>query len=513
MNVLLAVPVLLPVLAAGSAMVLARFRLTSLLLGPVILLAVLGTAIALLVLADQHGPLVVQVGDWPVPIGITLVADRLSALLLVVSTVVTLAVLLFALGQRVTETRYRVFVPVFHPSYLLLVAGINLAFLAGDLFNLFVAIEMMLAASYVLITLDPTTVRVIAGMTYTVSSLTSSLLFLTAIGLVYAATGTVNLADLSAKLAALPVGLRAALALLLLVVFGIKAAMVPLHFWLPDSYPTAPAPITAVLAALLTKVGVYAMLRTQTLLFPRPDFWPLLLVLALATMAVGIMGAIAQDDINRMLSFILVSHIGFLLLGLALFNVAGLTGAILYMIHHITALAAMFLVSALIVWRAGTSAMREMGGLVRTDPGLAALFSLPAMSLAGLPPLSGFVAKFALLRASVDAAAVLTYTLAVAAVLTSLLTLYALGRAWSRIFWGEPRGASAGREAPDKLKARTWMSSPLLPGATAVLVASGVLVAVLAGPLTGLSQRAAADLANPQQYRSAVLGGERDGGP
>ena len=175
-----------------------------------------------------------------------------------------------------------------------------------------------------------------------------------------------NLADLAGRVATLPAGLQTVLALMLLVVFGIKAAMVPLHFWLPDSYPNAPAPVAALFAGLLTKVGFYALLRTQTLLFPQDEPWTLMLVLAVATMLVGALGALAQNDINRLLSFLLVSHIGFMLFGLAVFDARGLSGATLYAAHHITVLATLFLVSGLITRRTGTVALDRMGGLVRT---------------------------------------------------------------------------------------------------------------------------------------------------
>ena len=241
----------------------------------------------------------------------------------------------------------------------MLAAGISLAFLTGDLFNLFVAFEVMLVASYVLLTLDGGGAQVRAGMTYVVVSLLASVLFVTAVGLVYAATGTVNMADAADRMAELPQGVRVALGLTLLVVFGIKAAIFPLFSWLPDSYPTAPSPVTAVFAGLLTKVGVYAILRTQTLLFPGEGaIAAVLLVLAVLTMVVGILGALVQDDLERLLSFTIVSHIGYMLLGLGLYSVAGLAGAILYTVHHIVVQTTLFLVAGLVERREGTSSHR-----------------------------------------------------------------------------------------------------------------------------------------------------------
>ena len=234
-------------------------------------------------------------------------------------------------------------------------------------------------------------------MTYVVISLLASVLFLTALALVYAATGTVNMADLAGRIAELPSGVRAGLRLLLLVVFGIKAALFPLFFWLPDSYPTAPTPVTAVFAGLLTKVGVYAIIRTQTLLFPAEAGRPtLILVIAGATMVVGVFGAIAQDDIKRILSFHIVSQIGYMVMGLGLFTVAGLAGAVFYIVHHIVVKTTLFLVGGLIEHAGGSSRLTRLGGMVATAPLLAVLFLLPALSLAGIPPFSGFRRQVAL---------------------------------------------------------------------------------------------------------------------
>lgn len=503
-----ALPVLLPILGAGLTLLpLPHAVVRALSTG--VLTVVLVCEAALLVLADTRGPQALHVGGWPAPLGITLVADRLSALLLTVSTLVALAVLVFAIGQGSAGDRPRS-AGIFHLAYLLLVTGVSLAFLSGDLFNLFVAFEVMLAASYVLITLDADESRTRAGMTYTIVSLTSSLLFLSLIALVYAATGTVTLAQLGPRLAELPDGLRGAFALLLLTVLGIKTAIIPMHFWLPDSYPTAPAPITAVLAALLTKVGVYALLRTQTLLFPRTDVWTLLACAAIITMIVGILGAIAQDDLNRLLSFTLVSHIGFMLFGLALFDTRGLTGSILYVVHHIVVQAALFLAAGLVVGRTGTSALHRMTR--RPPPGVlvVALFAVPAMSLSGIPPFSGFIAKLALLQAGVAQGGPAAYALAAAALLTSLLTLYAMTRVWTAAFTARaPDHDEAPPPKPDIRTARTSGTGRLMPAAAAGMTVAGLAIAVCAGPLAGLGERAAEDLLHPHAYRSAVLGGAR----
>jgi multicomponent Na+:H+ antiporter subunit D len=502
---LLTLPVLLPMLGAALTIVGSRSAALQRAVGIVVLAVVAVLAGVLLVATDQRGPIVAELGGWPAPVGIALVADRLSALLLLVSTLVTLAVLVYAIDQRIADYGRATASTTFHPMYLMLCAGVSLAYLTGDLFTLFVAFELMLTASYVLITRRTGASRIRAGMTYVTVSLLSSLLFLTAVAMVYAATGTVNLADLAGRVGELPPGMATVLAMMLLVVFGIKAAMVPLHFWLPDSYPNAPGPVAALFAGLLTKVSFYALLRTQTLLFPRDEPWTLLLVLSVATMLVGVLGALAQNDLNRLLSFLLVSHIGFLLFGLAVFDAAGTSGAALYAAHHITVLATLFLVSGLITRRTGTVALDQMGGLMRVAPGLAVLFAIPALTLAGVPPTAGFVAKLALLQAGA-ASSTATQVVAGVVILASLLTLYALVRVWVRVFWGEPQPPVPDADPTDEVTVGTAGSSVPMYAATGGLVAVSLAIALFAGPLAGMTARAGVDLMDREPYRVAVLG-------
>ncbi|MCV2491059.1 Na+/H+ antiporter subunit D [Geodermatophilus sp. YIM 151500] len=432
-------PVLLPLLGAAASLVLGRYPRAQRLLSLAVLGAVLAVSVTLLLLADADGAVAVAAGGWPVPQAIMLVVDRLSALMLVVATTVALGVLVFAVGQGVTDTAAQAPVSIFHPTFLVLVAGVGFAFLAGDLFNLYVGFEVLLTASYVLLTLGGSARRIRGGITYVVVSLLGSLLFLAAIGLVYAATGTVNMAQLSFRLAELDDGTRTMLNCLLLTAFGIKAAVFPLSAWLPDSYPTAPAPVTAVFAGLLTKVGVYAIIRTQTLLFPGAGLVDDLLLLgALATMLVGILGAVAQVDLRRLLSFTLVSHIGYMVFGVALSTVAGLAGAIFYVVHHITIQTSLFLVAGLVERKGGSTSVNRLGGLAAASPVLATLFLVPALNLAGIPPLSGFLGKLGLLQAGVEAGGVLPALLVAGSVVTSLLTLLAVSRVWTRAFWRPP---------------------------------------------------------------------------
>jgi multicomponent Na+:H+ antiporter subunit D len=473
----------------------ARHRNVQRIIGIVTLSVTTVASIAILVHADQHGPAAAFMGGWSAPVGIALVADRLTGLMLVAASPVLLAVLVFAIGQPGTEKEQ----PAFHPVYLVLAAGIGLSFLTGDLFNMFVAFEMMLTASYVLITIGGRADQVRTGMTYVVINLIASILFVSVVGLLYSATGTVNMADLAGRMSELPHGVRLAFALLLFVTFGIKAAVFPLFFWLPDSYPSAPTAVTAVFAGLLTKVGVYCIIRTQTLIVS-PGDRPAGFILAIAalTMVVGVLGAIAQNDIKRILSFHIVSQVGYMILGLGLFTVAGIGAAILYVLNQIVLKSTLLLTAGMVDHNAGSSRLSEIGGLARRFPIVGWLFLLPALSLAGVPPFSGFVAKLSVVEAGFGDDAWLVVG---AALVVSVLTLYSVTKIWGGAFWGEVEVVSV---PSDPTTARFGGTVPML-GATAALVVASLAFAVLAGPLLDLCQRAAVELLEPSAYIRAVL--------
>ncbi len=433
--------------------------------------------IALIVLftVDAGGSVTVAVGGWEAPLGITLVADRFSALMLSVSAAALFGVLAFAVGQRDTDEGF----PAFHAVYQALAAGVALAFLTGDLFTLFVAFEIMLTASYVLITHRAGAEQVRATMTYVVVGLVASGLFLLGIGFVYAATGTVNLAELSARMGDIDPAVRTALGWLFFMVFGIKAAIFPLFFWLPDSYPTAVTPVTAIFAGLLTKVGVYAIVRTQTLLFPlEAPSTPILLIAGL-TMVVGVLGAISQGDIKRILSFHIVSQIGYMIMGLGFFTVAGIAAAIVFIVHQVIVKTVMFLVGGLVESASGTGRLKEVTGVLHRFPVIALLFLPAALSLAGLPPFSGFVGKLALIQAGFDAG---RWMVVGVSLLASLLTLFSMTKIWSAAFWGAPT---------PNLRRRP---SSVMVAATAGLVGLSLLIGLAGQPLIEIATRAASDL-------------------
>ncbi len=492
MNALVPLPIVLPLLGAAVSILLGRSRTVQRILSITILTSVTIVSAVLLLAVDRDGPLVVQAGGWDAPLGITLVADRLSTIMLTIGSVMLLSVLVYAIGQPGAERNHVGFQSV----YLVLAAGVASSFLTGDLFNLFVSFEIMLTASYVLLTLGGGRAQVRSGMTYVVISLLASALFIAALALIYTATGTVNMADLAEAMRTLPTGLQGAFAVLLVGVFGIKAGVFPLFFWLPDSYPTAPSAVTAVFAGLLTKVGVYAIIRTQTLLFDsiaRPA--TLLLFIAGATMLVGVLGAIAQDDVKRILSFHIVSQIGYMVFGLALFTVSGIAAAIFYIIHHIIVKTTLFLAGGLIEHVGGSSRLSRLGGMVTSAPAVAIVFLIPALSLAGIPPLSGFVTKFAIIQAGVGAG---EHAVVGVSLLVSLLTLFSMTKIWSGVFWNPATDTE--RTAVDQQPSPALMMIP-----TAALVILSLAVAVYAGPLVELAERAAADLLEPSRYIDAVL--------
>jgi len=486
----------LPLLGAAVSMLCRRSITAQRAISLSVLGVVLVLSVALLHAADTDGPVVARIGGWSPSFGISYVVDRAAGLMLVISAITLVAVLVFAIGERAGATSS----PVFHPVYLVLAAGIAAGFSTGDLFHLFVAFEVLLMASYVLLTLDGNEAQVRAGTTYVVINTVESVVLVVAIGLVYAATGTLSLAELPARLAELSDGLRTALQLLLLVAFGLKAAVFPLFFWLPDSYPTARSPVTAVFAGLLTKIGVYAMLRTQTLLFADAHRTVLLWVAGF-TMVVGVLGAIAQNDIKRILSFHIVSQIGYMVFGIAVGGPAAVAATIFFLLHQIPIKTSLFLVDGMVEHAAGTSRLDRLSGLAHRSGLLAALFGIPALSLAGIPPFSGFVAKLGLLRAGFDDGFGVLVAVGLAC---SLLTLVSMAKIWLSVFWGEPASLAGAAVGAAPATRPRWPAA--MTGACVALVLVGLALAAAAGPVYALCLRAADWIATPGAYTKAVLG-------
>jgi len=511
--------VMLPLLGAASTLILGRRPRAQRIVAVATLAVVLAIGIVMLIVVDDSAPLALEVGGWQAPFGIVLIVDRLAALMLVVSALVLLAVLVFSVGQGLADGDHETPVSIYYPTYLILAAGVFTAFIAGDLFNLYVGFEILLVSSYVLITLGGTEARIRAGITYIVVSLLSSLLFLAAIAMIYGAVGTVNIAQISVRMAEIPQDVQIILHVMLLMAFGIKAAVFPLSFWLPDSYPTAPAPVTAVFAGLLTKVGVYAIIRTETVLFPGPELNTALMIVALLTMVIGVLGAVSQADIKRILSFTLVSHIGYMILGVALGAAEGTAAAIYYIVHHIVVQSTLFLAAGLIERIGGSTSITKLGGLLKAAPIVAVLYFVPALNLGGIPPFSGFIGKLALFEASAQQGTPIAYVLIGAGALVSLLTLYALVRVWNMAFWRSSKEVEGYEstllnnvsEAPGAPAMRATRTVPrLMTAATGGMVVVSLALTVFAGPLYGIASRAGENLEGPSFYVDSVFPGGID---
>jgi multicomponent Na+:H+ antiporter subunit D len=466
-------PPLLVALPIGGAAIMLLLRGRIIAQRVVSILVSTGVLAIAVVLMDEVGAGGVvrsRLGSWPAGIGITLVIDPLSAIMAVIAGATLLAVLLFAIGQFTDEQERRL-----HPLYAVLSGGLLLAFTTGDLFNLFVAFEITLAASYVLLLLASGRDQIRPGMTYVVINLVASTFLLIGIGFIYSATGTVDYNLMADRLADLPPTVTTALRMLLLVVFGIKAAVFPVFNAVPDAYPTAPTAITAVFAGLLTKMGVYALIRTQAQVFGMIDTGPDLLLLSLAalTMIIGVLGALAQDDMKRILSFHTISQVGFMVMGLGLFTVAGIAGAIVYIIHYIPTKVALFLVSGLVSRRTGTTSLAGTAGLIAVAPVVAGLFAVFALSLGGIPPLSGFVAKLSLVQAglAVDQGWVVG-----ASLVASILTMVSMTKVWAGMFLGAPDHAVVEPEHGDGYRMMSVVTGSVLAVTIGITIAMGPIV-------------------------------------
>jgi multicomponent Na+:H+ antiporter subunit D len=500
MSLLVFLPISIPLLTAIAAL-LARRLTAQRIIGVAGAAALLGAGIALLSDVAANGIQTMQMGNWPAPFGITLVADLFSAIMVVLAGLMGLAVAVYSLADIDPRREHYGYYPLFH----ILLMGVCGAFLTGDLFNLYVWFEVLLIASFVLLALGGERAQIEGAIKYVTINLIASTLFLIAVSILYSAAGTLNMADLARKLPTLSQrGLVTAVAMLFMVAFGIKAAFFPLFFWLPASYHTPPVAVSALFAGLLTKVGVYALIRTFTLIFVQDTGYThtIILVAAGLTMITGALGALAQYELRRMLSFLIISHIGFAVMGLGLFTPAGLAGAVFYIIEDIIVLTVLFMVAGVIRRRGGSERFDQLGGLYATVPGLAALFLVPALSLSGIPPLSGFFAKLALLQAGLAAG---QYAIVATALVASFLTLMSVTRIWSEVFWKD-----APADGAPLATARGVLASPALARAPiVVLVALIVALGLAAGPVFDLAQQAADQLSEPARYVQIVLGGSQ----
>jgi multicomponent K+:H+ antiporter subunit D len=502
-NHLVAMPILLPAVIAALALLgmhrsLAVGRIVS--IGACIVLV--GIALALVTRAASGEIVSYALGDWPAPFGIVLVLDRLSALMLLLVALLALIVLCYVVLTGLDRRGWH-----FHPLLHFQLLGLNGAFLTGDLFNLFVFFEVLLIASYGLMLHGQGAERLKAGVQYVVINLVGSTLFLIGIGILYGLTGTLNMADLAVRVPQLPdadQGLLRAGAFVLVAVFGLKAALLPLHLWLPRTY-AATAPAVAALFAIMTKVGVYSIIRVVTLVFGAdagaaawaPAGW--MMPAALLTVVVGYVGLFAAGSLRELSAYAIVGSTGTLLAAVSLFQLDATAAAIYYLPHSTLAGATLFLVSDTIGRRrADCSDRLKLGARFSGIEPISVLFALAAIALVGLPPLSGFIGKLLILRAAFDhpAAPWLWTTILV----TTLIGIVGLARAGSLIFW-KSAAPEPGRPSPGSLQ----RSDLAPPAALLTLLAT---LTVFAGPATDYAQATAEQMHSPAQYVAAVLGQE-----
>ncbi len=497
MSWLLSLPILLPLGTAILAYLLRDSRAASRQISLGGCLALLAAALWLLAEVWRQDLLAAQMGDWPAPFGITLVADLLSAVMVLITAVTGLAVAVYALAD--IDARQETL--GYHALFHVLLAGVCGAFLTGDLFNLYVWFEVMLIASFGLLVLGQSKAQLDGGIKYIALNLVSTVMLLTGIGLLYGLTGTLNLADLHRAVAEVEnQGLLSVIAVFFIVAFGIKAALFPLFFWLPASYHTPAVAISAVFAGLLTKVGVYALIRMFTLVFTQDLAFThgLLLVIAGLTMVTGVLGAAAQSEFRKVLSFHIVSQIGYMVLGLALYTPLALLGAVFYLVHHIIVKANLFLISGVARRLTGSFELGAIGGLYKSSPLLAVLFLVPAFSLAGFPPLSGFWAKFLLIKASLEIEAYLAAAIALA---VGLLTVFSMTKIWAEAFWKpHPAGLAPALGGLDR-REQLALLAPVL-----ALAALTVTIGLAPEPFLAFAERAADQLLDPALYVRGVLG-------
>ncbi|MDY7115456.1 Na+/H+ antiporter subunit D [Halomonas sp. SSL-5] len=500
MNPEIALPILISLMAGAVSLVFWRSRLMQRLVAVGGTAGLLITALWLLASVNREGILVMHMGNWAAPFGISLVADLLGAIMVVLTGIIGFAVAIYSLATAGRGHEAYGYFPLMH----LLLAGVAGAFLTGDIFNLYVWFEVMLVASFALLILGSEKAQMEGAIKYVTLNLLSSVIFLIAVGLLYGMVGTLNMADIARRLATVEEqGMVDALAMMFMVAFGIKAAAFPLFFWLPASYHTPPVAVSALFAGLLTKVGVYALFRVFTLIFHHSPGYTheILLWGAGLTMLSGVLGAAAQFEFRRILSFHIVSQIGYMILGLALFTPLAIVGGVFYIMHHIIVKTNLFLVSGIVHRLGGSYQLKRLGGFYRSHPWLAVLFLIPALSLAGIPPLSGFLAKFIVIRAGIEAEA---YGVTAIALLVGLLTLYSMIKIWSEVFWKSTPPEGDVDPYPEVRQRELWLMAAPVVG----LGLCTLFIGLYPAPIHALAEASAAQLLDPQAYIRAVLGAQ-----
>ncbi len=490
MTNLIVYPIILPLLTGMLLIFLRRYPLTQRAISFVSVSITLVLAGALITRVKDSGIQTLNVGGWDAPFGITLAADMMAAILVFTTLVISLVGLIFTY-RSIGHAHERHYV---YPMILVLICGVNGSFLTGDIFNLFVFFEVMLISSYVLLNLGGKKAQLRESIKYVLINIVSSTLFVVAIAYLYSIVGTLNMAHLSERVAAAGQdGLMTTVSLLFLIVFSVKAGLF-LFFWLPGSYSAPPVAISAIFAALLTKVGIYAIMRMFTLIFyHQPQVThTLMMVMGALTMILGAFGAIGYSGIRKILAYNVIVSVGFILFGVGVASAASLSGAMYYLVHDMLAKALIFILGGAIIRIAGTDQLADINGLIKYRPWLGWLFLLSALALAGVPPLSGFVGKVMILQGGVERG---YYLMAIIGLLSSLLVLYSVLKVFVQSFWGETLLSEGEEHATGK--------SALVPG----VILSLLIVGLGLGAEWALDyiEVAVHTMLNPGVYIDAVL--------
>ena len=492
MNNIVFLPILIPLIVGVVLLFFAKNLKVQRVISGITMFTLLGLSLYLAHIVYYGGTHTLELGNWPAPFGIVLVADNFAALMVLLTSIVGIVCLFYGF-LTLSEVRQKGY---FFPFYLFLITGVNGAFLTGDIFNLFVFFEVMLISSYILIVHGGTKYQLRESIKYVIINVFASALFIVGVAYIYAITGTLNMADISVKVAELEQrGVLNVVAILFLLVFGMKGALFPLYFWLPKSYYGPPAAIAALFGGLLTKVGIYAIIRTFTLIFHHePGFThTVIMFIAAATMFFGVLGAVSQFDFKRILSFHIISQVGYMIMGLAIFSPLAIAGAIYHIAHNIFVKSALFLYAGATQQVTGTTDLKKMGGLLKTHPFLGWTFFVSAMAMAGIPPLSGFFSKFALVLSGIQEE---QYWIVFVALFVGILTLFSMMKIFIYAFWGEQKLSN--EEAKERKIGKVVVS--ILP-----LVALAVIMGLAAEPVFVYLLDIAEEILEPSNYINSVL--------
>lgn len=499
-DLLLVLPLLVPLYGAVFCLLAWQRVKAQAIVAGVVQISWLATACQLFYQVQQQGILATDIGNWPAPYGITLVADLFSALILLSATVVGVAVYMFSLqGLDYTRKKFG-----YYPLLLLLQMGVAGVCLTGDIFNLYVWFEVLLICCFALLSLGGTRAQLEGTLKYVTINFVASGLLLVGVGVIYSLYGSLNLAALGqlvrqADHENLP--LLSLTSIFFLTGFGIKSAIFPLFFWLPASYHTPPIAISAFIAGLISKVGIYTLIRLFTLIFisDLAFMLPLLLVLSGLTMVIGVIGAAAQKDFRKILSFHIISQIGYMLMGLAIYTPLALAGSVFFIIHNILVKTNLFLVSGVVAQRHHTFSLKKLGDVYLKQPILALMFLLSALALAGIPPLSGFWGKFMLARAGFEAG---NYTIVAVSLCVSLVTLFSMTKIWNEVFWKKKNKPAP---PPPEIVRAGYVSDKLLYLPVVFLLFFILFISLYARPVIEVAQEAANQLLHTNLYIDAVL--------